>query len=124
MPSGNDILLAARSHFRAARTVETLRKVAVPEWSDAEIYYWPEMDVAEKRAVFGHFSGLRPRSPAELFDAAITQVLLRSRDAFGNRLFRDDQEPALRDTHPDVLLRIANEFGWSATSLEEQEKNS
>lgn len=123
MSKGNEILLAARTHSRAARTVESLRRIAVPEWGDAELYFWPKMDVTEKREVFRHFSGMGRAHPSELIESAISQVLIRSRDAFGNRLFADDQEAALRDVDPDVLMRVAGEMGWSAASVEDAEKN-
>lgn len=124
MSKGDDILLAARQHFGALRTVETLRRIKVPEWNDAELCYWPEMDVTEKCAIFGAFRGLRPDSAAQLLDAAVLHVLLRSRNAFGDRLFMDEHEAAIRATHPDVLLRIANEMGWGRQrSLEDHEKN-
>lgn len=127
MSRGSSMLLAARSHFRAARTTESLRKVHVPEWvgegSDGDVHFWPEMDVAERRAVWAGFRPGEAPTTGELLDAAVTQVLLRSRDAFGERLFRDEDEAALRDTHPDVLMRIANAMGWRSTALEDAEKN-
>lgn len=122
---GNELLLRARSHFRAARTVETLRKIAVPEWG-AEIHYWPEMSVDEKRAVFRHLKATEGLDMAldGMLGAAVTQVCRRARDQYGNRMFGDDQEDALSDTDPDVLLRISNEMGWgSRPSLEDAEKN-
>jgi hypothetical protein len=119
---GTDILLAARSHFRAARTVEALRKVEVPEWG-ATLHYWPEMDVAERRAIWAHFRPGETPTTGELLDASVMQVLLRARNEHGERLFSDMDVEALRDTHPDVLQRVANEFGWRSTSLEVAEKN-
>jgi hypothetical protein len=124
--SGNEVLLRARTHFRASRTVEALEKIAVPEW-ETEIFYWPEMSVDEKRAVFRHLragSGGLEVPLDGMLAAAVTQVCLRARDAYGNRLFGDDQEEDLRDTHPDILQRISNEMGWgSRPSLEDAEKN-
>jgi hypothetical protein len=119
---GNDILVKARSHFRAARTVESLRKIEVPEWG-SEVHYWSEMDVAERRAIWSAFRPGELPTTGELMDAAVLQVLLRSRDAFGERLFADADDEALRDTSPDVLMRIANEMGWRSTTLEAAEKN-
>ena len=124
--AGNEILLRARSQFRATRTVESLQKIPVPEWG-TEVYYWPEMSVDEKRAVYRHLrtgdNGLEISADAML-SAAVTQVCIRARDAFGERLFSDDQEEDLRDTSPDVLQRISNEMGWGArASLEDAEKN-
>ena len=124
--SGNEILLRARKHFRAARTIETLRKVEVPEWA-TDLYFWPEMSVDEKRAVYGHLrlAGGQVELPVDgLLNAAVTQVLVRSRNASGERLFGDDAEAALRDTDPAVLQRISNEMGFgSQPSLEAAEKN-
>ena len=124
--SKKDVLLKARSHFRGSRTVEALRKVEVPEW-DTEIFYWPEMSVAEKRAVFAHLrvaSGLVDIPVDGLIEASVTQVCLRARDAFGNRMFSDEDEEALRDTDPNVLQRISNEMGFgSQPTLEDAEKN-
>lgn len=124
---GNKILLAARSAFRARRAVETLQKIEVPEW-DCTVYYWPEMDVAEREGVYQHFragaEGLQLEG-AGLVNAAVMQVLLRSRDEFGNRLFGDADQAALRDTDPGVLTRISNEMGWgSRPNIEDAEKNS
>jgi hypothetical protein len=124
--SGNDVLLKARTHWRANRTHESMRKVSVPEW-DTEIFYFPEMSVSERLAVFSHMKagpdGLQI-TPAALLSAAVTQVCQRSRDAMGERLFTDEQEPDLYDTHPEVLQRIANEMGWGSNlTLEAAEGN-
>lgn len=121
-----DILLRARQHFRNARTVETLRKISVPEWG-AEVYFWPEMSLDERRSVYAPMrmsDGRLEMSPAALLDASVAQVCLRSRDAHGNRLFTDSDDAALRDTDPEVLQRIASEMGWgSRASVEDAEKN-
>lgn len=126
MPTKTEILLAARQHFRRARTTDALQKIDVPEWG-CEVYYWPEMDVEEKRAVFRHLrmvGGSVEIPLGDLVDAAITQVCLRARDAFGNRLFSDEDAKALADTDPEVLQRVANEMGYgSRVSLEDAEKN-
>lgn len=113
--SGRDILLKARSHFRAARTVETLAKIEVPEW-ETTIHYWPDMSVEESREVGRHIriaGGQAAISAGDLTEASVTQILLRARDAFGNRLFTDGDATALADTDPAVLRRIASAMGWS-----------
>ena len=121
--SGHDILKRARSQFRAARTVEALRKIDVPEW-EAEVFYWPAMSVEESREIGRHIRVSESLTAGDFVDAAVTQVMLRARDAYGNRMFTDEDENALRDTDPDVLKRIAAEMGWGApTSLEDAEKN-
>lgn len=121
--SGKDILLKARSHFRAARTVETLRRIVVPEW-DTEVYFWPEMSVEERRAVYAHIKMGTERTFADLSAAALTQVLWRARDAHGNRLFSDADAAALADADPKVLERIGGEMGFgSGLSVEDAEKN-
>jgi hypothetical protein len=124
--SGNDVLLRARQHWRKSRTHESLRRIAVPEW-DTEITFYPEMSVAERLAVFAHMKGSAGGieiTPAALLSAAVTQVCQRARDPMGERLFTDEQESDLYDTHPDVLQRIANEMGWgSSPSLEDAEGN-
>ena len=118
-----ELLLKARTHFRAARTVETLRKIAVPEW-DTEIHYWPEMSLDERRAVYAHLRMGDERTIADFVEASLAQVLARSRDANGARLFGDDDEQALRDTDPKVLQRISTEMGFgSGLSVEDAEKN-
>ncbi len=126
MSKGNEILLRARTHFRNTRTPETLQKLAVPEW-EAEIYYWPDMSVEESREVGQHIrmsNGKLAIAAGDLTDAAVTQLLFRARDAFGNRLFSEADETALRDTHPSVLTRLASEMGWSSrANLEDAEKN-
>lgn len=126
MSRGSDVLLKARTHFRAARTVETLKKIAVPEW-DSEIFFWPEMSVEESREVGKHIKlqgGQAVIDAGALTDAAVSQVQFRARDQFGERLFGDADEKPLRDTDPEVLKRIASEMGWaSRTSAEDLEKN-
>lgn len=126
MASGREILLKARTHFRATRTVETLRKITVPEW-ETDIHFWPEMSVEESRAVGQHVhlrGGEMVINVGDVTDAAVTQVIFRARDAFGTRLFSEEDDAALRDTHPSVLQRIASEMGWtSSTTAEGAEKN-
>lgn len=117
-----ELLLRARSHFRAARTTETLRKVSVPEW-DADLYFWPEMSLEERKAVYAHIRA-GERTLADLQACALTQVLMRARDAYGTRLFSDADAAALADTDPTVLLRISNEMGLGAgLSVETAEGN-
>ncbi len=126
MSKGSDILLRARTHFRAARTVETLARVHVPEW-DTTIHYWPEMSVEESREVGQHLKiegGQVVISAGDMTAAAVTQILFRARDEHGARLFGDSDEAALADTDPKVLQRIAAEMGWvSRTTAEDAEKN-
>lgn len=119
--AGNSILLAARAAFRAKRTVETLAKIAVPEWG-TELYYWPEMSVEERLAVFSHVKLTADRSLAHSVAMSLAQVQYRARDAFGNRLFTDEDTAALSDTDPDVLARIASEMGTSVETVEDAEK--
>lgn len=120
--SGHDILLRARNHFRASRTVETLRKISVTEW-DTDVYFWPEMSVEERKAVYAHIRA-DGRTLADLQACALTQVLMRARDAFGARLFTDADMDALADTHPDVLLRISTAMGLgSGLTVEGAEGN-
>lgn len=119
---GNAILSAARSAFRSQRTVETLAKITVPEWG-AELYYWPEMSVEERLAVYAHVKIATERNLADVVRMSLAQVLWRARDAFGNRLFSDDDEAALADTDPDVLQRVAAAMGTGETeSIEDAEK--
>lgn len=123
--SGKEALLRARSHFRASRTVETLRKLTVPEW-DLDIHYWPTMSVEESREVGRHIrvgTGA-VLNAADITDAALTQVLQRARDAHGVRMFTDEDETALRDTDPAILRAISEVMGiGNAPALEDAEKN-
>lgn len=121
----DSVLLKARQHFRNLRTVEALRKIDVPEW-DSSVYYWPEMSVEERRAVYAHLKvGGSGITAGDLTAASLAQVLARARDAHGARLFRDEDEKALADdTSADVLQRIAAEMGWSnGGTVEDAEKN-
>lgn len=127
MSKGSDILLRARQHARASRTTESLKKIDVPEW-EASIYFWPEMSVEEKRAVFRHMRGNGDGGVELAFDAmlsaAVDQVKFRARDELGNRLFSDNDDAALTDTAPDVLMRISVAMGWgNRPTQEEAEKN-
>lgn len=121
--SGKEILLRARQHFRASRTVETLHKIHVPEW-EADIYYWPEMSVEERRGVYRNMPISGELTGAAMVSAAVDHVRLRSRNEHGDRLFSDEDESALIDTAPHVLARIAAVMGWGErTTLEGAEKN-
>ena len=121
MPS--DMLLKARSHFRAARTIESLRRIEVPEW-EAEVYYWPEMSLEERKAVYAHIKSAGERSFADMTAAAYTQVLMRARDAHGQRLFGDQDAAGLADVDPMVLERISAEMGFgSGMTAEDAEGN-
>lgn len=126
MSKGTDILLRARTHFRAARTVETLEKIEVPEWGTA-LHYWPEMSVEEAREVGRHLrisGGEVVISAGDMTESAVTQILFRARDEHGTRLFADNDAAALADTDPKVLQRIATQMGWvSRASVEDAEKN-
>lgn len=127
MSKGSDILLRARQHARASRTVESLKRIEVPEW-DASIFFWPEMSVDEKRSVFRHMRSNGEGGIELGFDsmlaAAVDQVKYRARDELGNRLFSDGDDVALMDTAPDVLMRISAEMGWgNRPTQEEAEKN-
>jgi hypothetical protein len=127
MPDSKEILLRARSHFRAFRTVETLQKIHVPEW-DLDVYYWPKMSVEEAREV-RRFMRMAPGgeglSAGALIEASVAQVVYRARDQSGVRIFSDaDAEPLSTDTDSDVIRRIALEMGFSSgESLEDAEKN-
>jgi hypothetical protein len=124
--SGADILSRARAHFRNARTVETLRKIAVPEWG-CDLHYWPEMSLEESREVGRHIrlaAGRMEITAGDLAEAAVTQIVHRARDQNGLRLFTDEDVTAIRDTDPRVLQRIASEMGWtSGATLEDAEGN-
>jgi hypothetical protein len=123
--TGNAILIRARQHAGASRITETLKKIEVPEWG-TEIYYWPEMSVEEKRGVFRHLKSNGGDGVAidALLDAAVAQVCLRARNSQGVRLFNDEDEAAIAQTHPDVLTKISSQMGWgSRPSMEDAEKN-
>lgn len=123
---GNEILLKARTHARASRSVETLKKIDVPEW-DCSIFYWPSMSVDEKIGVRQYTAfnpdGSLALTGAAMLSAARAQVALRARDEFGERLFGDEDEGALSDTDPNVLERISNAMGFGRATLEDAEKN-
>lgn len=124
---GNEILLRARQHARAFRSVETLQRIDVPEW-ETSVFFWPEMSVEERRGVYRHLranaGGGVELALDSMLEAAVSQVLLRSRDEFGALLFSDADEDGLRDTSPDVLMRISNAMGYgSKPTQEDSEKN-
>jgi hypothetical protein len=118
-----DLLLKARQHFRAARTVETLQKIAVPEWG-FDFYYWPAMSVEERMAVRSHVKLSETRTLADMTATAVTQILKRARDPHGTLLFTDSDRAALEDTDPMVLERISGEMGYGVeVTLEDAEGN-
>ncbi len=118
-----ELLLKARQEFRAKRTVETLQKIAVPEWG-IDLHYWPAMSVEERMAVRSHVKLSEARTLADMTATAVTQILKRARDAHGTLLFVDSDRASLEDTDPTVLERISGEMGYGAdVSLEDAEKN-
>jgi hypothetical protein len=86
------------------------------------------MSVEEKRGVFRHMKsngrgGIELAMDA-LLGAAVTQVCVRARNSQGIRLFDDEDESAIAQTHPDVLTEISNQMGWgSRPTMEDAEKN-
>lgn len=118
---GNAFLLKARQQFRDRRIVETLRSIEVPEFG--RIFYWPvrsrdEMVATERFIRFGE------RTKADLTEFHLAQVLHRSRDEFGNRMFADADETALADVDPGLLERISLQMGLgNEPTVEDAEKN-
>lgn len=121
--AGNEILLSLRTEFSSQRVVETLRKVSGIKQA---IYYWPSLDMRERLAVSRHVKiGMDgTQVVSDLIESQLAHVLHRSRDAFGNRLFADDQEDAIRQIDPDVISQIANEMTLGPrVTYEDAEKN-
>jgi hypothetical protein len=120
---GNEILLRARQQFRNTRTVETLKKIPVPEW-ETDVFYWPTRDMAERVAIEEHIRISGDRTLADLRRFHMAQVTHRTRDEFGNRLFSDSDVEALADTHPEVIQRVSLAMGMGdGLTLEVAEKN-
>lgn len=120
---GDEFLLKARQQFRATRTAETLRKIAVPDLG-MDVYFWPTRDLVERLAVEQHIKVGADRTMADLGRLHFAQVLHRARDEFGNRMFGDEQEGALADTSPTLIERISLEMGMGdGLTLEIAEKN-
>lgn len=120
---GNAILLRARQQFRQLRTVESLKKIEVPEW-DSTLHYWPVRDLEERLAVEQHIRIGGDRTFADLMRLHTAQVCHRARDELGFRLFTDEDAKALADTYPKVVERISSEMGLGdGLTLEEAEKN-
>lgn len=122
---GNAILTHARQQFRDQRTVETLRKLEVPEWNNTTIYYWRARDVTERLAIDKHIVISGDRTVAQMVEFYAATVCQRARDERGNRLFSDSDEDGIRDTDPQVLQKIALAMGLGgdSPSVEEAEKN-
>ena len=106
-----DLLLKAREHFRADRTVVTLQKIAVPEWG-FDIYYWPVMSVEERIAVRSHVRMGEGATLGDMVPVSLTQIIKRARDPHGTRMFIDSDRAALEDTNPLVLERISAQMGY------------
>jgi hypothetical protein len=122
MSRGDEILLRARQAFSELRQPETLRKIEVPEWG-AVVYYWPSRSMEERRGCEQYIRLGDRSSYADLTAYHAAQVCFRARDEFGQRLFRDDQEAAIAQTHPEVIARISSEMGLGdGMTLEEAEK--
>jgi len=121
----SDVLLKARQQFRATRTVETLRKIEVPEWDDGFVlHFWPVMSVEERMAVRSHVKLGESRTLADITATAVTQIIKRARNAHGTLLFTDSDRQSLEDTDPVVLERISNEMGYGTdVTIEAAEKN-
>jgi hypothetical protein len=120
---GNDILLRARQQFRNVRVVETLRKIAVPEW-ETDIYYWPVRDLVERLATEQFIKFGQDKTMADLRRLHNANVLSRARDERGERLFSDADEAALADTQQAVIERLSLDMGLGdGLTIEDAEKN-
>lgn len=119
---GDDALLRARQQFRSLRTTETLKAIEVPEWG-ITVHYWPTRSVEERLATEKHIR-FGERTKADLTAFHVAQVVHRSRDEQGFRLWTDDEAKAFEDTHPAVLERISLQMGLGdEPTIEDAEKN-
>jgi hypothetical protein len=120
---GNDILLRARQQFRDTRVVETLRKIAVPEWG-TDVYYWGVRDLSERLATEQFIKFGQDRTMADLRRLHNANVIARARDERGERLWSDADAEALADTQQAVIERVSLEMGLGdGLTIEAAEKN-
>lgn len=110
------ILDNAVAHFKEKRG--ELRCVEVPEWG-GKVYYYPAMNLQEKREIFKYFSG----ESIDLEGLAMALVI-RARDEDGSLMFaRPDRLKLMREVDSDVLSRVVNEMGMGIQTLPDAEKN-
>ena len=94
----------ATEHF----STQTTKKITVPEWQDdkgkpLEIFYTP-MNLAEKRKLFRLMKQDDVGALADL-------LIMKARDADGNRLFSpEDKDDFLFKVDPDVLSEVASKI--------------
>lgn len=95
----NPIIERARAHFTEQLNNE-MQSIEVPEW-DATIYWRPFTGKQRERV-------LALLSDKKIVGAAVEQIVLRSLDADGNRLFRDaDRTLFMNHIDPEIVDRIA-----------------
>lgn len=111
--AGGAILSAARDDWHNRRG--ELLKINVPEWgSQVEIYYYPTVTVAEKRAMFKHLN-VKMEGGFD-YDLYITTLIVRARDKDGKRMFSNLDRKRFEDIDPRVLERVVTEMGGTTAT--------
>ncbi len=115
----SDILERAKQHF-AAKLSGEMGCVEVPEWSEDPNnplkIYWRPMSLADRNKIYKYVQEGSLESMAEM-------LILRARDADGNRLFRPVHKTELmRHVDPDVISRICEAMSGEMEAVDDVEK--
>jgi hypothetical protein len=99
----SEIKKDAMNQFSARMSV--IKRLTVPEWGDAEIYYRPSMNFRDTGAV------LRLHTDNNPAEAVIMTLIFKAMDKDGKKIFTkaDKTEMNLR-YDPDVVSRIVSEM--------------
>jgi len=103
-----------KDHFEK----QGIKKIEVAEWGEEGkplVIYCSPFSMAEKRNLF---KGAKQDDLSVLVDA----LMLKSRDADGNKVFKlDDKQVLLNKADPEVIARVATEM-LNTIPFEEAEK--
>ena len=109
------ILDNAVAHFAEQR--DELKCVHVPEWK-GDIYFYPAMNLYEKREIFKYFSGETD------LEGLVMALIIRARNEDGSKMFgKPDRLRLMREVDASVVERVVTQMGMELESVEDAEKN-